>query len=63
MNQSKLPDGWDETKVRRALEHYERQSEDEAVLEDEEGVRPSETVMNVPHELVAEVRKLIAKRR
>jgi hypothetical protein len=63
MSKSKLPDGWDETKVRRVLEHYERQSEDEAVLEDEEGLRPSETVMNVPHELVAEVRELIAKRR
>jgi hypothetical protein len=33
------------------------------VLEDEAGVEPSETVMNVPRELVPEIRELIAKRR
>jgi hypothetical protein len=47
----------------RVLAHYEGQSEEDAVAEDEAGVRPSETVMNVPHELVAKVRELIGKRR
>ena len=28
---------------------------------DEVGIRPSETVMNVPHDLVSKVRELIAK--
>jgi len=35
MTQSKFPPGWDEDRVRRVLEHYERQSDDEAVAEDE----------------------------
>lgn len=56
MSESKLPSGWNEQKVRRVLEHYETQTEGEAVAEDEAGVgAPSETVMNVPHELVAKV--------
>lgn len=42
---------------------YETQSEDEAIAEDEAGVAVSETVMNVPLELVPQVREIIAKRR
>jgi hypothetical protein len=61
MSQNKLPDGWDEDKVQRVLAHYGEQTEDEASAEDEAGVRPSETVMNVPHDLVPKVRELIAK--
>jgi hypothetical protein len=63
MSQPKLPPGWDEAKVRRVLSYYEEQSGEEALLEDEAAVEPSETVMNVPRELVPEVRQLIAKRR
>ena len=63
MSQSKFPAGWDEEKVRRVLAHYEEQTEDDALLEDEAGIEPSETVMNVPHDLVPKVRELIAKRR
>ena len=62
MSDTKLPDSWDEQKVRRVLAHYEEQTEDDAVAEDEAGIQPSETVMNVPHELVPKVRELIAKR-
>jgi hypothetical protein len=61
MSQNKLPDGWDEKKIQRVLAHYEEQTEEEAVSEDEAGIHPSETVMNVPHDLVAKVRQLIAK--
>jgi len=43
------------------LEHYSEQTEDEALAEDEAGVESSETVMNVPHDLVPKVRELIAK--
>jgi len=32
MSQGKLPTGWDEKRVRRVLEHYEEQSEEDAVL-------------------------------
>ena len=61
MNENKFPKGWDEKKVRGVLAHYEEQAEDEALAEDEAGVESSETVMNVPRELVAKVRELIAK--
>ena len=61
MSQNNLPSGWDEDKVRRVLTHYGAQSEDEELAEDEAGVEPSETVMNVPHDLVSKVRELIAK--
>jgi hypothetical protein len=35
MTQSKYSDGWDAERVRRVLEHYEAQSDEEAVAEDE----------------------------
>jgi hypothetical protein len=63
MSQSKFPAGWDEEKVRRVLAHYEQQTDEDALLEDEAGLEPPETVMNVPHDLVPKVRELIAKRR
>jgi hypothetical protein len=62
MSENKFPADWDEQRVRRALAHYEAQSEEDALAEDEAGVQPSDTVMNIPHELVPKVRELIAKR-
>jgi len=64
MKKSKFPPGWDEERTRRVLEHYERQTEDEAVAEDEAAFQSvTETVMTVPNELVPVVRELIAKHR
>ena len=60
MKQSRFPPSWDEQRVRRVLEHYESQAEEEAVAEDEAGVAKS-TVMDVSVELVPTVRELIAK--
>jgi hypothetical protein len=61
---SKFPPGWDEERVKRVIEHYEAQSEDEAVAEDEAAFDSSvATVMNIPKELVPEVRELIARRK
>jgi hypothetical protein len=62
MSQNNFPEGWDESRVRKVLAHYDEQSDDEALAEDEAGVASSETVMNVPHDLVSQVRELIAKR-
>ena len=62
MSDNKFPADWDEQKVRRVLAHYEGQTEEDALAEDEAGVQPSDTVMNVPRELVSKVRELIAKR-
>lgn len=57
--ESKFPPGWDERRVQRLLEHYEAQSDDEAVAEDEAGFESTtHTVMQVPA-----VRRLIASRR
>jgi len=62
MKQSKFPPGWNETRVKELLGHYESQSEEEAVAEDEEAFEaPDQTVMDVPTELVPAVRELIAK--
>jgi hypothetical protein len=63
MSHTNFPEGWDTDRVRRVIAHYEMQTEHEAVAEDEDGVKPSETVMNVPHGLVSTVRQLIAKNR
>jgi len=60
MKQSRFPPGSDEQRVRRVLEHYESQTEEEAVAEDEAGIAKS-TVMDIPMELVPTVRELIAK--
>jgi hypothetical protein len=62
MSQSKFPHGWDEDKVRRVLAHYEQQTPEEAVAEDESAFEQADdTVMKVPHDLVPAVRQLIAK--
>jgi hypothetical protein len=62
MNDRNLPAGWSEERLRSVLRHYEAQTEEEAVAEDEAGIQSSETVMNVPHDLVPVVREMIAKR-
>ena len=63
MNQSRYPVGWDDERVRRVLEHYEAQSDDEALAEDEAAYEAiTHTMMEVPVELVPLVRELIAKR-
>jgi hypothetical protein len=61
MSENKFPTGWDDEKVQRVLAHYEQQTEDEALAEDEAGIESSTTVMNVPHDLLPKVRELIAK--
>jgi type II secretory pathway component PulC len=63
MKQDDFPQGWDKEKIGRVLAHYEGQTDEEAVAEDEEAMRPSETVLSIPHDLVPAVRELIAKRR
>ena len=64
MKQSKFPPGWDEERVHRILAHYEEQTEEEAVAEDEAASEDqTQTLMEIPNELVPVVRELIAKRR
>ena len=62
MSNQEFPDGWDEQRVHRVLEHYESQTENEAADEDEHALEDaSQTVMEVPRELVPAVRELIAR--
>lgn len=61
MSENRFPPGWDEERVRRVLEHYEQQTDEEAVAEDEERFDASHTIMEVPAELVPKIREIIAK--
>ena len=62
MSQTRFPPGWDEKRVRKVLAHYEEQTEDEAVAEDEAAFESQDqTVMEIPNELVPVVRELIAQ--
>ena len=58
---SRLPEGWSEARITDVIAHYETQSEDEAVAEDETALAdPGQTVMVIPTRLVPAVRELLA---
>ena len=58
---NKYPPGWDYERVQRLLQHYDAQTDEEAIAEDEAAFDdPSLTVMAIPNELVPAVRALIA---
>ena len=62
--EKRYPPGWNEERVRRLLAHYEEQTEEEAVAEDEAAFQErTDAVVEVPRELLPEVRKLIARHR
>lgn len=62
MKQERFPPGWDAKRVQRALAHYEEQTEEEAVAEDEAAFADqTQAVMEIPLELVPVVRELLAK--
>ena len=58
----KFPAGWDESRVRDVLAHYEGQTEDDQADEIEEALRADGvTMIAVPAALADEVRALIAR--
>ena len=62
MKKTKFPPGWDEARVKRVLAHYEQQTEEEAVAEDEAAYELKDSsIMEIPNELVPKVRNLIAQ--
>ncbi len=62
MSQTKFPPSWDEERVRKVLGHYQEQTEEEATAEDEAALEDrDQTFMEIPNDLVPEVRALIAK--
>jgi len=62
MTNERFPPGWDEDRVRRVLAHYETQTEEGAVAEDQKhlGAR-GRTVVEVPAELMPLIREVIAQ--
>ena len=57
----KFPAGWNESRVRRVLDYYESQTDEEAATEIRSALE--NTTMEVPTALVPAVRELIAKRK
>jgi len=59
---NRFPEGWDEKRVEGLISHYEAQTEDEAVAEDEAPFAEGQnTMMEIPKKLVSQVRELIAR--
>ena len=57
-----FPPGWDEERVLRVLSHYEKQTDEEAVAEDEAAFKGRQrTVIEVPVELVPVIREILAQ--
>lgn len=62
MKQTRYPTGWNEARVRKLLQHYETQTEEEAVAEDEAALRRrDQAVMVVPKHLVPTITRMIAR--
>lgn len=63
MTEQKFPPGWDEARVKKLIAHCDQMDEDIMVAEDEAAQEMSgQTLMIVPTDLVAEVRKLIVRK-
>ncbi|MBK8541650.1 MAG: hypothetical protein IPL60_16845 [Ardenticatenia bacterium] len=59
-----FPHGWDEKRLQEILRHYESQTDDEALAEDEAAFEdPTQALMEVPIELVPVFREIIARHR
>jgi hypothetical protein len=60
---NRYPKGWDARSIQALADHYDNQSENDAVAEDEAAYRSTlVTMMAIPVELVPQVQKLLAKR-
>ena len=59
---NRFPAGWNSARVQKVLKHYETQSDEEAVAEDEAAYEDAtHSMIEVPKALVPVVRDLIAK--
>lgn len=64
MSNQRFPPGWDEERVRRVLDHYESQTEDEEFARIEATLEADNiTMMAIPTELVPDVQALLARTR
>ena len=63
MKKNRFPKGFDEAKIRGIADHYDGQSEDDAVIEDDAAwEKTAVAFVEVPRDLVDEVQALIRKR-
>ena len=61
MSEQRFPPGWDEKRVKALIEHYDSQTDDEEVAEDEAAQHDSgQTFISVPNELLPAIRELLA---
>ncbi len=59
---NEFPPGWDEEDVRRIIDHYESQTDEELAAEIEDAFEDrSQTVMVIPNELAPGVRTLLSE--
>ena len=61
MRKNKYPPGWTEARIRKVIEYYDSQTEEEEAAEIEAAL--ASTTMEVPKALVPVVRDLIATRK
>ena len=61
MRKNKYPPGWNEARIRKVIEYYDSQTEEEEAAEIEGAL--ASTTMEVPKALVPVVRDLIATRK
>ena len=62
MKKNRFPKGWDENRVKKVLAHYENQTEEEALSEDEAAWKErSARFIEVPNKLLPRIRELLAK--
>lgn len=60
----KLPPGWDEARVRRVIDHYDKLTDEERAAEIEAAAEAADqTMISVPTDLVPAVLKMIARHR
>ena len=63
VDRSPYPPGWNRKRVQAVIDHYDNQTDDEAIAEAEASYASVKTtMMPIPVELVPQVQKLIAKR-
>lgn len=61
MKKNAFPPGWDLKRVSKVIAHYETQTEEDALAEDEATFEiDGQTIIEVPTELVPAIRELIA---
>ena len=64
MKQAPFPPGWDEDQVRDVIDHYEAQTEDDALAEHEAACgRADEPMVSIPAALLPKIREMIARYR